>query len=84
MVYTIAMNEIAVIDGWCRVGSKVVTDFYIDEADYIRHVTRIHIWPDTNPVEASVWVDGGVSSDGRKGRPMRLDYRTWVRKPKLS
>jgi hypothetical protein len=75
-------NDNTFLDGWCRVGSTVLSDFYMQEADIPRKVTKIIVYPATRsgyPPDAMVETDGGNG-----GRPLRVDFRQWIRKYKPS
>lgn len=63
------------LDGWCEVGSTVVTDFYINYRDMKRRVEKIHIYEDVRSPQAKVW----LTNMGRE--PLEVDFETWVRKP---
>ena len=64
------------LGGWCKVGSKVVSDFYVDESDYIRTVTKLVVHPDSlsDRIKNSnglVWTDEGIDTKTRRrGRPL--------------
>lgn len=62
--------------GWCKVGSMVLTDYYLAEADLPREVERIHLWPGKHP-SACVWTKGSPEV-----RPLiGIDFDLWIKKP---
>lgn len=62
------MNDEA-LDGWCRVGSKVMSDFYIEESGKLRTVTKI---TDYKQGDGRVWTDGIRPLDG-------VDFKLWIK-----
>ena len=74
------------LGGWCKVGSKVVSDYYAAESDYIRTVTKIIVYPDgigdhLKNSNGYVTTDGGYDKKtGEKGRPLdRVIFRDFIK-----
>lgn len=77
-----------ILGGWCKVGSKVVSDFFVNDSNCIRTVTKVIVYADS-PTERNkgcngyVWTDGGVDpKTGYRGRPLdRVSFTEFIRKP---
>lgn len=75
-----------ILGGWCKVGSKVVSDFYAGESDFIRTVLKVVVYPDgqSDRIKNSngfVWTDGGYhEKTGKVGKPLeRISFMDFVK-----
>ena len=57
------------LGGWCHVGSKVMSDFYIEESGQLRTVTKV---VDYKQGDGRIWTDGIRPLEG-------VDFKLWIR-----
>lgn len=64
------------LDGWCRIGSYVSSNYHAEDADIKQRITEIHTWPSCD------W-DANVSTDGANGANTltKVSFRSWIKNP---
>jgi len=63
------------LGGWCHVGSPVFSEFYIDEAEQRRTVSKVTPYPGTHD-NGLVW-----TKDPRLHPLEGVDFKEWIRPP---
>ena len=68
-----AASQEIILDGWCKIGSTVYSDFYNAESDRPRVVARVHIYANG---QGTVWTDKGPGVR----ELISVDFKTWIHK----